>query len=94
MDSWEARELIESTHSFPCNYIFKVVGYHRNQFTDRVLDATREVVGGAMTIKHSTRETRSGKHISVTIEPYLDESDQVLAIYEKIRELDDVIMYW
>lgn len=86
--------LLESTHSFPGTYMFKVVGYQRNDFVERVLDAAREVIGGAIPVEYRTRATDSGRHISVTLEPFVDDSDQVLEIYEQLRDVDDVIMYW
>ena len=93
MDPQQAQELIDSTHTFPGTYIFKIVGYKRDSFVEKVLAATREVIGGAIAIKHSTNETKSGKHIAITMEPFVDDSDQVLAIYQKLRDVDDVIMF-
>lgn len=92
MDPTNAQELMESTHDFPGKYLFKVVGWHRNEFVERVLSSARAVIGSAIEIQHTTRETASGRHISVTMEPFVDNSDQVLEIYEHLKIMDDVIM--
>ena len=94
MDHFQAQDLLESTHDFPGKYMFKVVGWQRNDFVERVLNSARAVIGRAIEVQHSTRETSSGKHIAVTMEPFVDNSDQVLEIYENLKELDDVIMLW
>ncbi|MDB4637694.1 DUF493 domain-containing protein [Planctomycetaceae bacterium] len=94
MDHDQAQNLLESTHEFPGKYMFKVVGWQRNDFVERVLNSARLVIGGAIEVQYTTRETSSGRHISVTMEPFVDNSDQALAIYEHLKALDDVIMLW
>ena len=94
MDHDQAQNLLESTHEFPGKYMFKVVGWQRNDFVERVLDSARLVIGRAIEVHHTTRETASGRHISVTMEPFVDNSDQVLEIYEHLKSLDDVVMLW
>jgi putative lipoic acid-binding regulatory protein len=94
MDHDQAQNLLESTHVFPGKYMFKVVGWQRNDFVERVLNSARLVIGRAIEVQHTTRETTSGRHISVTMEPFVDNSDQVLEIYEHLKALDDVIMLW
>lgn len=94
MDHSQAQELLESTHDFPGIYMFKVVGWQRNDFVERVLNSARAVIGRAIEVQHSTRSTSSGRHIAVTMEPFVDNSDQVLEIYEHLKDVDDVIMLW
>jgi len=94
MDRPEARELLMATHQFPGTYLFKIIGYQRNDFVGRTMDAVRDVIGRALPLKPRTRQTESGKHIAVTLEPFVDDCDQVLEIYSNFREVDDVIMYW
>jgi uncharacterized protein len=94
MDRPEARELLMATHEFPGTYLFKVIGYQRNDFVGRTMDAVRDVIGRALPLTPQTRQTESGKHIAVTLEPFVDDCDQVLDIYSNFREVDDVIMYW
>jgi len=94
MNHDQAQNLLESTHDFPGTFMFKVVGWQRNEFVERVLNSARAVVGRAIDIEYTTRETSSGRHISVTMEPFVDNSDQVLEIYEHLKALDDVVMLW
>lgn len=94
MNHDQAQNLLESTHDFPGTFMFKVVGWQRNEFVERVLNSARAVVGRAIAIEYTTRETSSGRHISVTMEPFVDNSDQVLEIYEHLKALDDVVMLW
>lgn len=94
MDHWQAQDLLDSTHHFPGTYMFKVVGWQRNDFVERVLDAAKLVIGRAIPVKHSTRSTLSGRHVAVTLEPFVDDSGQVLEIYRHLKDVDDVIMFW
>ena len=41
---------------------------------------------------HSVRETPGGRHRAMTIEPTIEEAEHVLEIYERLKEIDGVVM--
>lgn len=87
MNRQSAIELLESTHSFPCEYTFKVIGLAEANFVGRVVQAVRRVLPEDVEPPFYTRQTASGRHVSVTIEPTLDGADEVLAVYRELANL-------
>jgi putative lipoic acid-binding regulatory protein len=85
-------ELLESRHSFPCHYTFKVIGVTSDNFTARVIAAVRDELRLDCDPPFSLRQTRTGNHISVTLEPECQSSQQVLAIYSRLTGMDGLIM--
>lgn len=92
MDHLPAIELLESTHSFPCPYTFKVIGLAEANFVGRVVQAVRRELPADMEPPFSSRRTAAGKHVSVTIEPTLESASDVLAIYRQLRELQGLVL--
>ena len=87
-------ELLESTHTFPGPYTFKVIGANDASFQGRVVAAVRGELPGDREPAISVRKTASGRHVSVTIEPLVDDAEQVLAIYRQLYHLDGLVMVW
>ena len=87
-------ELLESTHSFPCEYMFKAIGKDDHTFAGRVMDAVREETAEDHEPALRFRRTTSGRHICVTIEPRVRDAQQILAIYERMYRLDGLVMLW
>ncbi|MEW4528870.1 DUF493 domain-containing protein [Maioricimonas sp. JC845] len=92
MDQLPTIELLEATHQFPGRYVFKVIGSSEDRFVGRVVQAVRAELAVDMEPSFSSRSTAGGRHVSVTIEPEVKEAQQVLAIYERLRELDGLVM--
>lgn len=87
-------ELLESTHTFPGPYTFKVIGANDASFQGRVVAAVRGELPGDREPAISVRRTASGRHVSVTIEPYVEDAAGVLAIYQQLYQLDGLVMVW
>lgn len=85
-------ELLEARHQFPCRYTFKVIGSSSNNFTARVVAGVRDELRLEVDPPYSLRQTRNGDHISVTLEPMCDSSQQVLAIYGRLTGLDGLVL--
>lgn len=85
-------EVLESMHSFPCSYTFKVIGATANNFTARVVATVREEMQLAQDPPFSFRATRNGLHVAVTLEPHCLSSQQVIAIYSRLTGLDGLVM--
>lgn len=87
-------ELLESTHQFPGDYMFKVIGEDDHTLAARVMAAVRYELPADHEPAVSVRRTASGRHMCVTIEPHVADARQVLAIYERIYALDGLVMVW
>src|SRR5262249_8245669 len=80
-------ELLASTHTFPCAYMFKVIGLSERGFAARTVAAVREEMAADVDPPFRVRETTGGRHIAVTLQPTLDTPQQVLALYRRPRHL-------
>lgn len=85
-------ELLEARHTFPGFFTFKVIGSTEGNFHARVLSLVRDELHLDEDPPHSYRAARNGRHIAVTIEPYCQSSQQVLAIYSRLTGMDGLVM--
>ena len=85
-------ELLNATHQFPCAFMIKIIGVSRDDFVMQVVEAIQLEVGPDRSIPHTIRHTPAGRHTSVTLEPEVDSAEQVLAIYERIRAIEGVVL--
>lgn len=87
-------ELLESYHTFPGPYTFKVIGKSEGGFMARAVAAVREEMALAADPPFSVREAKGGRHIAVTLEPHVESAKQVLAIYRRLRVMVGLVMMW
>jgi putative lipoic acid-binding regulatory protein len=87
-------DLLEQTHQFPCAYMFKAIGEDDHTFSGRVVAAVRHEITDDHEPAIRIRKTASGRHVCVTIEPFVADAQQVLSIYERIYALDGLVMVW
>ena len=87
-----ARELLDSVHQFPGTFVFKAVGLAAPEFVTSVVSIVRLALELEFDPPFETRETPAGRHIAVTVTPWVQSSDEVLRIYENIRELPGLVM--
>jgi putative lipoic acid-binding regulatory protein len=92
MSSLPARELLESVHKFPGTFVFKAIGRGEGDFPATVVSVVRSALGLEFDPPFETRETPGNRHVAVTVTPWVETSDQVLQIYEQIREIDGLVM--
>lgn len=92
VDNLPNLELLESTHSFPGTYVFKVIGEADGNFIGRVVAAVRSELAESIEPSFSFRKTAGRRHVCVTIEPPVDNGSQVLAIYRRLQDVDGLIM--
>jgi len=85
-------DLLESTHSFPCPYVFKVFGTPNEHFVGRVLFAVKSTLEESSEPAFSCRTTPSGRHICVTIEPDVRDALHVHQIYRELQTVDGLIL--
>jgi putative lipoic acid-binding regulatory protein len=84
--------LLEETHDFPCEFMFKVIGLADDQFVQRVVLTVRQLQQMDEDPPFRFRQTPSGRHIAVTLEPQVASAEEVMAIYREIRQIEGVIM--
>lgn len=89
----DALRMLEEHHSFPCIYMFKVIGYNSGEFAQKARRAA-EAVLGPLTEEGVLRSRPSGggKYLAVTIDTQVESSEQVLAVYDELRALQGMVM--
>ena len=92
MDNLPNLELLETVHSFPGPYVFKVIGSAEGNFIGRVVAAVRSELAESVEPAFSFRKTTGERHVCVTIEPPVDDGEHVLAIYRRLRDVDGLVM--
>jgi uncharacterized protein len=80
-------ELLEKTHVFPCPYTFKLIGREEHGFVARAVTEVRLALHADRDPPYTLRSTADGKHIAVSLEPVVYSAQQVLAVYERVRDL-------
>jgi len=85
-------ELLEATHDFPGEFVFKAIGANRAGFVELIVAGVREELVLDVDPPYEIRQTSGGRHLAVTITPHVESAAQVLAIYERIRVVDGLIM--
>lgn len=85
-------ELLEATHNFPCYFMVKVIGRSEDGFLARVIAAVRISLQADEDPSYRSRETPNGRHVAVTLEPYVQSAEEVLLIYDQIRQIRGVVM--
>ena len=88
----EALELLRQTHDFPAPVMVKVIGTNQNALALRVVAAVRGCLGLENDPDFRIRETPAGRHIAVTLEPEFQTAEQVLDVYQVIREIEGVVL--
>ena len=91
LEALPAIELLEATHTFPCEYMFKVIGKVDRAFVARVVAAVREALVMEEDPPFRTRETPNGKHVAVTLTPTVRNPYDVLAVYRRVQGLPGVV---
>ena len=92
MDHRPSTDLLESSHAFPGVYQIKAIGAAEGGFVDRVLAAAAEELASPGEIDHAVKETRGGRHVSVTLDITVQNAEQVRAIYARIREVEGLTL--
>ena len=86
------QELLDMVHSFPCEFLIKVIGAAENDFINRVITAIISAEVAETDINYTSRETSGGRHASVSITIIAQSSDHVMSIYAAIRTVEGVVM--
>jgi uncharacterized protein len=87
-----SRELLDAVHRFPGKFPFKAIGRAEDEFAARVVSVVREALSHEFDPPFELRQTSGGRHVAVTVEPWVESSEQVLLVYARIREIPGLVM--
>ncbi|EDM73601.1 hypothetical protein PPSIR1_33656 [Plesiocystis pacifica SIR-1] len=82
------RELIESQHEFPGEYLIKAFGPASATFREGAVAAARGAVGDRVSV--SERLSSKGNSVCVTLVLQAQTVDEVIATYERLHELSEL----
>ena len=88
----QSLELLNETHDFPTFMMFKVIGKNVDGFSGRVVACVRDTLRLEFDPHFRSRTTAGERHISITIEPEVQTAEQVLYLYERLRNVEGVVM--
>ena len=85
----EAISLLKECHSFPCIYMFKVIGENTPAFYGAVLAEVSTELGGMIDQKANlaSRLSSGGKFLSVTLRLEMESAEQVVRLYERLSKV-------
>ena len=69
-----------------------MIGHQRDSFVDEVLLAVQAHLQLSSLPPSQTRETAGGRHVAVSLEPPFESAEQVLSLYEELRQITGVVM--
>jgi len=91
VDSLPSVELLDQTHAFPCRFMFKIIGRSDDGFVARAVAVVRDQLGCEIDPPYSVRATSGGRHVSVTMEPQVQNAWEVIGVYQAIRSLPGLV---
>lgn len=78
--------------SFPCDYMFKVIGFSGEGFMAEVKAACEKVLGPFQDDwRLSSRASRNQRYLSVTVEAPVDSYDTACRIYALLKDIEGVV---
>lgn len=86
-DHRPSADLLESTHLFPGTYTIKAIGRTEEDFERRIVEVVSACLAAASDLEYSTRATKGGRHVSVTLEVTVQNAEQVRLIYAEVRDV-------
>jgi putative lipoic acid-binding regulatory protein len=92
-DEWwvQFRELLEEETEWPTTYTFKFIGPEDDLDELKGIFEGHSAGGGGGESDLEVRSSSKGNYVSVTARLKMNSSDEVLAVYERAYEVDDVI---
>jgi len=81
------KEKLEETHNFPEEYLFKfIIPNDSAKLTEiyKVFDGLQHTL--------SNRDSKNGKYVSVSVNSFVLDADQVVKIYQEVSVIEGVMM--
>ena len=92
MTNLPPKELLEEMHSFPGKFTFKAIGLTDDDFVQRVISVVRTTLQQDFDAPYEIRETTGRRHVAVTVEPWVESSQQVIEVFSAIRTIEGLVM--
>lgn len=89
--SLPSAELLREMHAFPCAFTFKVIGKTNDGFVARVIAAVRERLALEIDPPYQLKHTAGGRHVSITMEPWVTTAEEVLTVYQALQPITGVV---
>jgi putative lipoic acid-binding regulatory protein len=91
MNNLPSVELLEQMHAFPCQFTFKIIGKTEDGFVARALAIVREQLAVEVDPPFRVRHTAGGRHVSLTVEPEVQNAWEVLGVYQAVQSLPGLV---
>jgi putative lipoic acid-binding regulatory protein len=78
-------QALEGNHSFPGEFMFKVIGENTPELVAAVLQTVVSILGPRTLPRVSTRESSHGKHQAVTLVVAVPSARVVVDVYDALR---------
>ena len=88
-DDGSFKEKLESMHTFPGPFMFKVIGENTDEFQESAVLAIKAVAPDADP-EVSRRESKGARHQSLTLVVEVESSQAVIDIYERFSRLPGI----
>lgn len=87
--------LLRDQHTFPISHRVQVIVRNDDAHVERVLEAlaAHVTVEGA-SLRHELQPSKNGTYVSLRVHVPVNEAEHVLAIYQRLGELPDLIHYF
>lgn len=81
-------EALESVHSFPGPFTFKLIGPNTDTFRAAVHAITDDVAGSLGAARFSERTSSADHHLAITVDVNAQNAHHVQALYEAYRKIE------
>ncbi|MFM8316434.1 MAG: DUF493 family protein [Deltaproteobacteria bacterium] len=85
-------ELLESVHSFPGPYTFKIILRNEDSIQGIVLEQIQKTLNLGSKPQASSRISENAKHLSLTVELNLQTAQQVHLVYRSLEQISGVLL--
>jgi uncharacterized protein len=79
-----ALELLDTMHSFPGPFVFKVIGDAHDDFVGDALTLAMSPLHHSREVNYTSRTTSGGRHTAVTLTIQIESAPEVHLVYEKL----------
>lgn len=93
-DEQRFRDLLESQHSFPGPYTFKVICRNQTGTQEGIIAGIRQTTGLDVESSEAMRPSRNGKYVSFTLQLDANLPQDVLDVYRCLRSFESVLQYF
>ena len=80
-------ELLDTMHSFPGPFVFKIIGDSHDDFIGDALTLAMSPLPHNRELNHTSRKSSGGKHTSLTLTVQVETANEVHLIYERLLTL-------